>query len=90
MDEGFDTGPIIIQHRFDVEMQHETAYSLEQRTQPVIFRVFQDLLLALEEGKPEGLPQSGGRYISKDMFLELREVKEDDSPEIIERKIRAF
>lgn len=90
MDEGFDTGPIIAQRRFDVKMEIETAFSLEQRTQPVIELLVHDLFDALSKGKPIGENQIHGRYISKEMFLKLRVIEPEDSPEIVDRKIRAF
>ena len=90
MDEGFDTGPIIAQRRFDVDMNKATAYSLERMTQPVIEQVVDDVLELLSQGKPSSEPQANGRYISKDMFLKLRTIEPDDSQELIDRKIRAF
>lgn len=90
MDEGFDTGPIIAQRRFDVDMETATAYSLEQMTQPVIELVVEDLLDALSKGKPESTVQVDGRYISKDMFLRMRVIEPNDSQEMVDRKIRAF
>ncbi|MEZ6174024.1 MAG: formyltransferase family protein [Phycisphaerales bacterium] len=90
MDEGFDTGPIIVDERFDVDMQYETAFSLERRTQPVILRVVRKLLHMLETGKPDATPQRNGRYISKKDFLRLRTIEPTDTPEMVDRKIRAF
>ncbi len=90
MDEGFDTGPIIAQRRFDVDMNTATAYSLERMTQPVIEQVVHDVFDALAKGKPTGKPQVDGRYISKSMFLKLRIIEPDDSSELVDRKTRAF
>ncbi|GAB5496085.1 MAG: hypothetical protein Phyf2KO_11650 [Phycisphaerales bacterium] len=91
MDEGFDTGPLIDQERFDVDMSRETCLSLEQRTQPAVDTLFRRVFdKALQHGKLDGSPQVGGRTIRKSDFLQLRQIQPDDSAELISRKIRAF
>jgi len=91
VDESFDTGEIIDVRRFDIDASQETAFSLEQKTQAVLFEMFRDTMaLVKRDRKFAGKPQGEGRYISKQDFERLRRIQPDDSPETIARKVRAF
>jgi methionyl-tRNA formyltransferase len=35
-------------------------------------------------------PQSAGRYVTREEFEALRRVRPDDTPELLDRRIRAF
>jgi methionyl-tRNA formyltransferase len=87
----FDKGPLIQVNRFPIEMQKQTAYSLEQITQKHLLQTFISVFdkIINHESLPS-TPQGEGRYISKKEFELLREISDDDSPELIERKTRAF
>ena len=87
----FDAGPLILVRRFPVDMQGETALSLERRTQPVLLDVFREVFERVWAGQP--LPrtdQGPGRYVSKADFLRLRRIDPRDIDEVVERKTRAF
>ncbi|MEW5820680.1 MAG: formyltransferase family protein [Cyanobacteriota bacterium] len=91
VDEKLDSGDIIEVKRFDIDPYNETAFSLEQKSQEAMFELFRKIIDNLLEGKE--LPrskQSKGRYVNKNEFNELREIKPSDTQEIINRKIRAF
>jgi len=91
VDETFDTGDLIGVRRFDIDASRETAFSLEQRTQEVLFELFRETMDTLKNGrKLQGQPQGKGRYISKEEFERLRHIQPDDSAETIARKVRAF
>ncbi len=91
VDESFDTGEIIEVRHFDIDASLETAFSLEQKTQEVLFEMFKDTMEKVKcDRKVTGKPQGQGRYISKDDFERLRRIQPDDSPETIARKVRAF
>jgi methionyl-tRNA formyltransferase len=91
IEETIDTGDLIYVDKFEINPLQETAYSLEQKTQVKLFEVFKRVIDTIT--RKENLPriqQGEGRYISKKDFEVLRLVKETDTPEIIDRKIRAF
>lgn len=91
VDESFDTGELIDVRHFDIDASSETAFSLEQKTQDVLFEMFTETMENVKrERKFTGKPQGEGRYISKDDFERLRRIQPDDSPETIARKVRAF
>jgi methionyl-tRNA formyltransferase len=91
VDESFDTGGIIDVRHFDIDASHETAFSLEQKTQEVLFEMFKNAMDSVKrDRKFAGKPQGKGRYISKDDFERLRRIQPDDSAETIARKVRAF
>lgn len=91
VDESFDTGELIEVRRFAIDPDTETAYSLERKSQRVLVELFRDVVeRARAEGGLEGTPQGDGRYISREEFERMRRIRPDDSPEQIERKIRAF
>ena len=92
VDEKFDTGDLIKVMRFDVNMRHETAYSLEQRTQPVMLELFKDVISTIVRGdelarRPQ---EKGVNHITKRQFEAMRQISDQDSAEVIEKKTRAF
>ena len=91
VDEEFDTGPLIRVKRFPIDASKETALSLQQKTRPLLFELFKDVLdCALRDGTLESSPQPHGKYLRKRDVLAQRRISTDDSPETIDRKIRAF
>lgn len=91
VDESFDTGELISVRHFDIDASNETAFSLEQKTQDVVFEMFKETMENVKHSRKfTGKPQGEGRYISKEDFERLRRIQPDDSPETIARKVRAF
>ena len=91
VDESFDTGDIIKVRRFEIDPAKETAFSLEQKSQRYLLDLFQEVIEELyEKGDLPRIPQGKGRYISREDFERLRRIGQDDSPEEIKKKIRAF
>ncbi len=91
MSEEIDSGDIIKVVRFPIDPEKETAYSLEKKTRPYLLKLFYEVISdIIENGKPEAKPQGKGRYITKKEFESMKLIKKTDTPEMIERKIRAF
>lgn len=91
VDETFDTGELIDVRRFEIDPSRETAFTLEQATQQVLFELFRDTMEAVKrDRKFTGKPQGEGRYFSKQHFEQLRRIQPEDSSETIARKVRAF
>jgi len=91
IDKEFDAGDIIKVKKFDVNLKMETSLSLEQKSQIYLFDLFKEITKMFLENKQ--LPrekQNKGRYFSYKEFEKLREIKENDSIETINKKIRAF
>jgi methionyl-tRNA formyltransferase len=93
MDDGFDSGPLLRVRRFPIDPTKETAYSLEQRSQAEMVRLFHDFCEMAESGAP--LPrevQDPGkrRYLSRTQFEALKEIPASADEETIQRYARAF
>jgi methionyl-tRNA formyltransferase len=91
MDRGFDTGDIIDRMDFPIDSTTATAQSLRDITHKHLYQLFERVVQALSTGRK--LPakrQGSGRYYSRRMMEEYRKINEEDSVEIISRKIRAF
>ena len=93
MDEGFDTGPILKVRRFPIEASQETAWSLEQKAQEEMIRLFLDFCYMAET--QEKLPlqeqdRSKMRYLNRQEFEALKEIHGDADEETIDRCARAF
>lgn len=89
VDDDIDTGEIIEVRAFPVDRQHETARSLEAKSQPRLLAQFQTVTARLL-ADPAPLPtiaNQGGRYVSRAEMEAMKEVREGDD---VERKIRAF
>jgi methionyl-tRNA formyltransferase len=93
MDNGFDTGPLLKVRRFPIVASSETAYSLEQKAQAEMVRLFADFCEMAESG--DSLPcevqdKHKFRYLSQEEFESLKRIPKDADPETIERHARAF
>lgn len=90
VDDHFDTGDIVEMTRFPISPS-ETALSLEQRTQAVMYQLFERIIAQLRRGKPlKRTPQGKGKEATLEEMNALKAIKPDDSPDLIERKVRAF
>lgn len=88
VDEGIDTGPIIECCRFPIDLEHETAVSLEARSQAMMGELYRDTIeRVLEHGRLPTTPNEGGRYVSRREMEELKRIQPGDD---VSRKIRAF
>lgn len=91
VDEDFDTGDLIKVRRFDVNPVHETSLSLERRSQRYLLELFEEVVDRLLRG--ERLPrdkQGEGTYYDRASTEKERRIRADDTPETIDRRIRAF
>ena len=90
-DEGFDTGPLIRVRYFDIDGAQENALSLQRKTQPVLLELFKEVFeIALRDGILPSTPQGLGRSFTKKEVMARRFITTDDTPDTIERKVRAF
>ena len=91
VDENFDTGDIIKVNRFPINPSTETAFSLETKSQGKMFELFKEVIDTVKnENALPRIPQEKGKYRSKEEFEKIRRIKDTDSLDEIERKIRAF
>jgi methionyl-tRNA formyltransferase len=93
MDEGFDTGPLLKVRRFPIEPSRETAFSLEQKAQAEMVRLFIDFCDIAESGGPlPSLPQdkSKMRYMRREEFEALKKISPGTDDATIDRYARAF
>lgn len=93
MDEGFDTGPLLKVRRFPIDASQETAWSLEQKAQAEMVRLFFDFCDMAESGEPlPSLPQdkSKMRYMSREEFEALKKIPLAANAATIDRCARAF
>jgi methionyl-tRNA formyltransferase len=90
VDAEIDTGAIVQMESFPIDVNSETAQSLERKSQRRLQTLFVDVvtkLLAAGLQLPTK-PNFGGRYLSR---LELEEMKRVDfDKDDVERKVRAF
>lgn len=89
VDEDIDTGALIEVSHFPVDVDHETALSLERKTQPELLAQFVRVIeraLATVALLPTR-PNVGGRYISRPEMEAMKEMRPGDD---VLRKIRAF
>jgi methionyl-tRNA formyltransferase len=91
VDEQFDTGDLVRVDRFPIDREHETALSLDVRSQARLLELFRWTAdrLAADEPLPRE-PQGDGRYVTREEFEALRVVQPGDDPELTARRIRAF
>lgn len=90
--EKFDSGPIIKVKQFPINSDVETAFSLERKTQQKLFQLFvetmEDFMIT---GSVATHPNCGGLYLNRQQLENLKMIDpQKDSPEEIDRKIRAF
>jgi methionyl-tRNA formyltransferase len=90
--EAFDAGPIIKVREFPMDPENDTAWSLERRTQPELLALFKEVLTLFINGQDIPTKENkGGLYLTSKQLEALKEINlEKDTPEEIERKIRAF
>ena len=89
VDEAIDTGALIEVSSFPVDVDHETAVSLEQKAQPELLAQFIRVTgqaLASAQLLPT-TPNVGGRYISRPEMEAMKQMRPGDD---VLRKIRAF
>lgn len=94
VDESIDTGRIIKVASFPFDADTATVVTLEKKTQEVQTELYKEIVLrVMEEGILPSTPQNmnEGRYISRAEMEAMKAVDlENDSKEVIDRKIRAF
>lgn len=91
VDETLDTGDIIKVCRFDINPEEETAFSLEQKSQDQLLKLFKEVMdMVCTNGSLSRTPQGKGRYITREEFEQLKKIKSTDTIAQIKRKIRAF
>ncbi|KHE69249.1 hypothetical protein LD39_13250 [Halobacillus sp. BBL2006] len=95
MNEKIDEGTIINKKMFNIDKENETAFSLELKSQVVMFKLFKEVIdnatnpdYLLKKTNTDTNNQ--GIYINKKMFEEMKIIHHTDSKEEIDRKIRAF
>ena len=91
VDEDFDTGDLVQVDRFPIDPAKETALSLDLKSQEILLANFRSVTDGLLRGAQ--LPrtaQGDGRYVTRDEMEDLRRVRPDDGPALLERRIRAF
>ncbi len=89
VDAEIDTGSLIEVSPFPVDVDHETALSLERKAQPQLLAQFKRVTgRALAAAAPlPSTPNVGGRYISRPEMEAMKEIRPGDD---VLRKIRAF
>jgi methionyl-tRNA formyltransferase len=93
MDEAFDTGALLKVRRFPVNTCRETAYSLEEKTQAEMVRLFVDFCEMAESDKElpyEPQDKSRMRYLTRAQFDALKKIPTSADAETIDRYARAF
>jgi len=91
VDEELDTGDLVRVDRFPIDPDSETALSLDLRSQERLLVSFRSVVdLALAGAELPRSPQGPGRYVTRTEFEELRRIRPDDTPEQVDRRIRAF
>ena len=88
--ERFDEGDLVEVRRFPIT-PHETAFSLEQRTMPVLLDMFVDFIARVKAGEPiERRPQGKGQSATLEQMRAAMRINPSDGPELTERRVRAF
>lgn len=91
VDDDFDTGDVVRVERFAIDREHETALSLDVRSQARLLELFRWTVDRAAAGEPlPRAPQGDGRYVTRAEFESLRSVRADDPPDLTARRIRAF
>ena len=91
VDAEFDTGDLVKVLRFDIDPKRDTAYSLEQASQVQLVALFKEVVdLACAGGPLPRTKQGPGRSFSRPEAEALRKISPDDTPDQIDRKVRAF
>lgn len=89
VDDQIDTGALIEVSNFPVDVDRETAFSLERKAQPELLAQFMRVTrrALASPGLLPNKPNVGGRYISRAQMEAMKEVRPGDN---LPRKIRAF
>jgi methionyl-tRNA formyltransferase len=88
VDASFDTGDIVEVERFPIDFDRETAFSLDLLSQEHLGALFERVMLRVLSGQELARePQAEGRYVNREEFEALRQVRPGDD---VERKVRAF
>ena len=93
MDEGFDTGPLLKVRKFAIDMEMETAYSLERKAQEEMVRLFMNFVDMVEANvrlPKVNQDKNKMRYLTKKEFELLKEIPTDSDEETAQRIARAF
>lgn len=86
----FDTGDLVEVRHFPIE-EDETAFSLEQKTMPVLLAMFEAFVTGVMSGAViPRTTQGPGQSATKRQVLEDARVQPSDNAETISRKVRAF
>lgn len=91
VDESIDTGAIIRVYKFNFDYRHETATSLERKTQNIQMDLYKSVITdAIKYGRLDAREQSkeSGKYISRNEMNQLKKV--DLERDDLDLKIRAF
>jgi methionyl-tRNA formyltransferase len=87
----FDTGDLVEVHRFPIDADRETAWSLDLRSQEALLSLFERVIGSVLAGEElPRTPQGEGRYVNREEFESLRVVRPGDAVELTARRIRAF
>jgi methionyl-tRNA formyltransferase len=92
MEDKFDTGDIVCSNKFDICKNTETAFSLREKSRIHLIKLLNEFIESLVNNiQLKTTKQKGeSKYFSKKMLNEFRIIKDDDSRELVDRKIRAF
>lgn len=90
MDEGLDTGPVLLEKRIDIGAEDDSA-SLHARLSQLGAEALLEALAGIESGvcRPHPQPEEGATYAKKISKEEAR-IDWRESASVIERRIRAF
>lgn len=93
MDENFDTGPLVKVRHFPIDVERETAYTLEARAQEEMLHLFREICEMAEGDEPlpsEEQDPLRKRYYNREQMEALKEVPAGADEETIDRHARAF
>lgn len=91
MDKGFDTGDMIYRHEFPIQVSKITAASLRDTTHVHLLQLFGKVVKDLVSGcELPRIRQGSGNYYSREMLEKHSQITDEDSDEIVHRKVRAF
>lgn len=92
MDKNFDTGPIIKVKKFKINLENETAFSLERKTQKALSEIFEETLeLIISNKRLLKKKNTGGVSCTKKEMEAAKIINfEKESSSAINRKIRAY
>ncbi|HEY4532175.1 MAG TPA: formyltransferase family protein [Kurthia sp.] len=92
MDDIIDNGDLIKVSKFTIDSKKETYHSLEIRTFQEMWKLYLEVLEMVKEDKVPKYPndKTDVEYLTRRELQNQKEIHLGDSPEIIEKKIRAF